>query len=332
VLLTKAGNQPVANVFLGVATVCCFLLRDRAVAFGGMIAVVAVSALMIGQGTQLLETDRSFFGVSRVTRVDVAGIGPVRLMEHGTTLHGAQAESGPYRCQGLAYYGPLTPISQAFDKVLARGPGRRIGVIGMGAGAVATRTRPGDTMRYFEIDPVVSRLANDPGKFSFIHGCAKGQVDYVMGDARLTVARQLKGAMDMLLVDAFSSDSVPAHLLTVEAMRIYLDRVKPDGVVVMHLSNRNLELKGPVAATAKAAGAYALEQQYAPLPGALPMINAPEEVVIVARSPAALAQFARDPRWKPANPRAAKAWTDDYTNILGALIGRIREPSGGPAR
>jgi spermidine synthase len=190
----------------------------------------------------------------------------------------------------------------------------------MGAGTVAAYTRPGDSLRFFEIDPLVVRLAGDPRYFSYINGCARGRIDHVLGDARLTLSQEPKDQFDILLVDAFSSDSVPAHLLTVEAMRSYLAHVKPDGVVIMHLSNRNLELMQPVSATAQAAGGAALEQAYRPPPNSIDKIDTGEDAVIIARNAAALSPYRADPRWRPADPHGVQAWTDDYTNLIGALI------------
>jgi hypothetical protein len=241
-------------------------------------------------------------------------------MAHGTTLHGVQFADPAYRCRPMLYYAPTTPIGQVFRAVEARAAPIRIGAVGMGAGTVATYVRPGDSLRFFEIDPLVVRLATDPANFSYIHGCAQGRVDWVLGDARLTLAREPAGAFDILLVDAFSSDSVPAHLLTVEAMRGYLRLIKPDGVVIMHLSNRNLELTSAVAAVAKAAGGVALRQFYRPPAGTPDLYDSGEDAVIVARDPRALAAFAQDPRWRPAQSNGVRPWTDDYSNLLGALI------------
>jgi hypothetical protein len=153
--------------------------------------------------------------------------------------------------------------------------------------------------------------------------CARGVVGYRLGDARLTLGRQPDTRFDILLIDAFSSDSVPAHLLTVEAMRMYLAKIKPDGVVILHLSNRNLELDGPAQAVAQAAGGHALLQVHEANPALPEMWESAEDAVIVARTEAGLAPFAADPRWRPADPRGVRPWTDDYTNLFGALVRRL---------
>jgi hypothetical protein len=132
--------------------------------------------------------------------------------------------------------------------------------------------------------------------------------------------------MDVLLVDAFSSDSVPAHLLTVEAMKEYLERIRPDGIVIMHLSNRHLDLMRPVAAVAKAAGGYPLQQRFKSDPITPDLVDSSEDVIIVAKTPQALAPYVNDPsqRWKPAEDGGVKPWTDDYTNLFSAMMRQLR--------
>ena len=317
------------KLLLAVTPVMAFQLRDRAWAFLALSLTLAFTAQMLAPQPDVLKTERGFFGVLRVTRINAPGLGPTRMLAHGTTLHGAQAEDPAQLCRPLVYYAPTTPIGQVFRSVQARKPAIRIGAIGMGAGTVAAYTRAGDSLRFFEIDPLVVGMAANPADFTYIRGCARGRIDWVLGDARLTLAREPADQFDLLLVDAFSSDSVPAHLLTVEAMRGYLSKIKPDGVIIMHLSNRNLELMAPVAGIAQAAGGAALRQHYAPPPGAVQLIDTAEDVVIVARGAAALAPYRGDPRWTPALSHGVRVWTDDYTNLFGALVRRLRQPYGG---
>jgi SAM-dependent methyltransferase len=322
------------KLLLAATLVSAFLVRDRALVFVGLCVVLVGCGAILSPRQDVILTDRSFFGVFRLIGTNVPGLGPTHLMAHGTTLHGAEAMANPaYHCRPLVYYGPTTPIGQVFSSVEARKPAVSIGAIGMGSGSVAAYTRPGDTLRFFEIDPLVVRMSTNPANFGYIRGCAKGAVDWVLGDARLTIAREPDDKFDILLVDAFSSDSVPAHLLTVEAMRTYLRRIKPDGVVIMHLSNRNLELMDPVAGVAQAAGGAALQQAHASSPDAIRFVDTGVEATIVARNPAALAPYLSDPRWKPANSHGVRVWTDDYTNLFGALIRGIghteREMKGG---
>ena len=308
---------------LATAAGLAILLRGRALVFTGAITCLVFASWHVTDTNDVLWTGRSFFGVVRVSQATDPLLGPVRVLTHGTTLHGAQAVSGPDHCRPLVYYAPEAPIGQVFEAEAARKPRLSVGVVGLGSGAVAAYTRPGDTLRFFEIDPLVVRVARDSGAFSYIRDCARGQVDYTLGDARLTLARSPPGSFDLLLIDAFSSDSVPAHLLTTEAARMYLDKLKPDGVVIFHLSNRNLDLIRPAAAIAAAAsGRPGLAQSYRPGPPSS-YRSFSEDVVIMAKSPSGLSPFVHDGRWSKAGPGGVRPWTDDYTNLFGALVRRL---------
>ena len=174
-------------------------------------------------------------------------------------------------------------------------------------------------MTFFEIDPMVDRLSRDPDWFTFINGCAQAPVDTVIGDARLTLEKEPNGKYDVLLIDAFTSDSVPTHLLTVEALRTYLRVVKPDGVVILHLSNRNLEIVQPSAAAARAAGGHDLHQFYSERPDAPQMTEASTEALILSPTEEGIAPYLNDPRWDRLPDTETRPWTDDYVNLFGAL-------------
>jgi hypothetical protein len=308
------------KITLVVTVIAAFLLRRNAAVYFGMIALLSLSADAVGQRQDVITSDRSFFGVLRLSRFDVDGLGgPVRLLAHGTTLHGAQALSTKYRCRPLLYYAPETAIGQVFNNVRFRKSAIDVGAVGLGPGAVAAYTRPGDRLTFFEIDQLVIDIATDPKNFTYVSECAAGKVDYVVGDARLTLARQATERFDILLIDAFSSDAIPAHLLTVEAMRTYLSRIKPDGVVILHLSNRHLELRGPAHAVARAAGGVSLEQRYLKAENTPNMWDSTQDVVIVGRSPEALDPYFDAENWEIPPPSRIRPWTDDYTNLAGAL-------------
>ena len=321
-----AAARLLVKLLLAGAIVSAFLIRGRAWLFFTLIAVITVTAARSGDRVDVRTSWRSFFGVVKESRMFVPGLGgEVKMLAHGTTLHGAQAVDPRYRCRPLLYYAPETPIGQVFSAIRQSKPAIHIGAVGLGTGAVATYVRPTDHLTFFEIDPLVIRIATDPKHFSYTSECAKGPVNFIVGDARLTLANQPPNTFDILLIDAFSSDSVPAHLLTVEALRSYLTHVKPDGVMVLHLSNRNLDLKGPAMAVAAAAGGVALLQEH-PLPeGVPPLWESAEDAIVIAHNANALAKFATDPRWKETNPHQARAWTDDYTNVAGAMITRLRD-------
>ncbi len=316
--------DPAVIALVAVAWACAFLLRDRPAAFAIVAGGLAIAGVVEHQRYDVAESDRSFFGVVKLGQANVPDLGAVRYMVHGSTIHGAEALDPAQRCKPLTYYGPYGPMGRAFASVEARKPAASFGLVGLGTGTVTTFVRASDTMRIFEIDPMVVRLASDPAKFGFIRGCAKGPLAFALGDARLSLEREPPGRFDLLLVDAFSSDSIPTHLLTVEAMRTYLRAIKTDGVVLLHLSNRNLELTAPAAAAVAAAGGQALTQTYIPPPDTPAFADAESIVILAGRTPEALAPFRQDPRWSRTDPDAARPWTDDYSNVLGALVRRLQ--------
>ncbi|MEI9890678.1 MAG: fused MFS/spermidine synthase [Caulobacteraceae bacterium] len=322
-LIPQLVGMTTIILLLTVAGGAAFLLRGRGLIYAAMIlALGLVSYQQLFKGKR--QAYRSFFGEVQLVKVPAPVFGVVRIMVHGSTLHGAQAQAWDQRCIPTTYYGPGTPIATTIRTVQALHPAMRMGAVGLGTGTVAAFTRPGDTLRFFEIDPLMVRIAFDPTKFSFVKGCAQGQVSATLGDARLSLEKVPDQSYDLLLVDAFSSDSVPTHLLTAEAIRTYLRVIKPDGVVLLHLSNRNLELEGPAAASVRLAGGAPVVQDYfssAPSP----YVESGAQAILAARDRKALAPFIQRGDWKPTTLQA-RAWTDDYVNVFGALLARIENP------
>ena len=315
---------------LGIAAVLIFVIRKRAFSIFAALLVLSVATSVVSTQVDVRQHWRSFFGVLRESRTEVPGLGgPVRMLAHGTTLHGAQAQDPRYRCQPLVYYAHETPIGQVFDEIQRTRPAVNIGAVGLGTGSVAAYVRATDRMTFFEIDPLVLRIANDPAHFTYTTECARSRPQFVIGDARLTLQRQAPNQYDILLIDAFSSDSIPAHLLTVESIRMYLQRLRPNGILILHLSNRNLNLRGPALAGARAAGGFPLMQLHPGVEGRPRLWESAEHVVIVARSHEVLEPFIKDPRWEEVPPGNERAWTDDYTNLFGALVERMRDQAAG---
>ncbi len=332
-LLAHAKAMDVAAWFLALTVAMAFALRNRVWAFLPMILVLISAAERISDRTDVVQSWRGFFGVVRETRGNDPRLGgELRMLAHGTTLHGAQAQDAAHRCQPLVYYAHETPIGQVFDAKQAASPAITIGAVGLGTGTVASYVRRGDALKFFEIDPLVFRLSTAGKVFTYTSQCAKGPLSYVLGDARLTLNREPPGRYDVLLIDAFSSDSVPAHLLTVEAVRMYLSKLKPDGVLILHLSNRNLDLIRPAEAVAIAAGGHALYQDHEALPGLPDLWDTAEDAVIVTRSEAALAPFRAGGMWVAVKPAGVAPWTDNYTNLFGAMVRRMRDQEMSRAR
>src|SRR5262245_10945196 len=299
--------------------------------FAAMIAFILLAYYSIVEQPGAMSV-RSFFGVSRIRETETTD-GQFRLLQHGTTLHGGQrireadgrlAAIDPPEL--LLYYWDGSAISQTFDAVRARVDRPiRFAVIGLGAGSLACRAAPDDTVHYYEIDPAVIRIARDPYLFSFLWVC-RPDAPIILGDARLTLAEAPDGAYDLIVVDAFSSDAIPIHLLTREAMAMYLKKLSPHGMVVMHVSNRHLELASVVAGIAAANGLITRVSESSDLDEAANPYKFVATVAAVARSEqdfGALAQ-ARDWALKAPDP-GQWVWTDDYCNIVGAVLRKLNE-------
>jgi hypothetical protein len=294
-------------------------VRPAPLAQAGLLAAAFVATLTYGYQTNAIERVRSFYGVHSVSER-----GGYHLLSHGTTLHGVQ-QWPPVegrRPLPLSYYYDDGP----FDDILAtqrklKGKLSDVAVIGLGSGALSCQKQPGENWQYFEIDPEVVKIARDERFFSFLRDCDP-QGAITVGDGRLTLAEVGKNSLDVLIVDAFSSDSIPAHLLTTQALEMYLSRLKQDGVVVFHVSNRYMALPGVVAAIAAARNALA----YANWPGGddwpidMKEHRSPAQLVVVARNEKHLGETVSNGKWRPlvANP-SVSPWTDDYSNILGAI-------------
>jgi hypothetical protein len=271
---------------------------------------------------------RSFYGVHRISETFD---GRFRILSNGTTLHGAEHIRGTIRepVHGrpdlLMYYYDGSAMAQVMDVVRARRQGPiRYAVVGLGAGTLACRAGPADTVHYYEIDPVIVRIARDSSLFHYLEEC-RPDVPIMLGDARLTLADAPDGAYDIIYVDAFSSDAIPIHLLTREAMSLYLAKLAPGGMVAVHVSNRYLELASVVAGIAAAKGAHARVNDGSDVQ------EMPDEylyvgtVVAVARTEEDFGALAQSPYWpERAVDPAQWVWTDDYSNMLGALIRQIR--------
>lgn len=324
VLVQSEGFDDNVKLLLAIVAVCAMINSPRALLFFALIGAISVAAELVGDRVDTRQSWRSFFGVLRQSETSVPGLGVVKMLSHGTTMHGAQSTNPDYDCRPLTYYALETPIGQVFLAGLEKPNPLTIGAVGLGTGAVSVYTRPGDSLTFYEIDPLVKRIATDPKNFTYISNCAQGRIGYVIGDARLTLQKEPKDKFDILLIDAFSSDAVPAHLLTVEAVRSYLDRLKPDGVLILHLSNRNLALAEPAAAVVKAAGGEGLMQVYHHDQSNPLMWASSVEAMIVGKTPQALQPFRSSPGWTPIDERGVRPWTDDYTNLPGALYAQMK--------
>lgn len=315
------GDLPAPAVVVTTALIAAaalaFAVRSEPAAAAALLAVAANAVTPASEDGRILFSARSFFGVHRVA---LDGARTRHVLSHGTTLHGWQAVADRERCAATSYYHATGPIGQLLAERGARA--RRVAAIGLGAGSVSCHGRPGARWTFFEIDRVVERIARDPALFTFL-ARSPAHVDVAIGDGRLLLAREPAGSLDVIVVDAFSSDAVPVHLLTEEFLSMALDRLAADGVLALHISNRFLDLEPIVGAAAARLGARALHQLHRP--DALEAVTS--RWIVMARDARTLAALAADPRWRPAviGPRA---WTDDHANLLDAVMWRRgSEPS-----
>ena len=290
------------------------ILRSRpALLASALLAVFLVPTLIARYGDGHVALERTFFGTYRITESD-----GLRSFYHGTTLHGAERHRPDGTVESrITYYGAGTPYAELMTN-LARRPGPLvIGIAGLGTGSLACFARPGDTVRVYEIDPAVVRLARE--HFAALRNCAPDAVIGV-GDARLLLERE-KAAFDFLTLDVFSSDAIPVHLLTLEAVRSYLRVLAPDGVLAIHISNRHIDLEPAVAALAARTGLVARRKFFsAPKTQKETLASTSSHLVVLARNEETLDALDLDEGWVPLGPPdRVRIWTDDYTSIVPLL-------------
>lgn len=255
---------------------------------------------------------RSYFGVYTVRDHPEDNL---RTLAHGTTLHGQQSLDPAMKCMPLSYYGPGSGVAIGFANASRLYPGTpRIGVVGLGTGSLAGFARPGQAWTLFEIDEAVLNLSRQ-GKFTYLRDCAPG-ARVVLGDARINLGKVRAGSFDLIAIDAFSSDSVPLHLLTSEAFGVYLDALAPQGILFVHISNRFMDLEPPIAAEVRRRQLHAALREDAP-PAESPWTGS--TWIAITRDPdrlKALSAAAPAMPWRPLGTPALKLWTDDHASIL----------------
>jgi SAM-dependent methyltransferase len=341
-----------SGVCFGVPLVAAYIFVDRPARFAlALGAVFLAGALDPGAQGRPLHIERNFLGVVKVT---ASPDGRFTRMVHGTTIHGQQRNAprpeyvagfalslgaaGPLqqlsvlaaadgrwddRHRPLMYYHPTGPAGVAFRYLVDgwHGP-RRVGAVGLGTGAIASYARPNQDWTFYELDPAVEKLARDGRFFTFLRDSRARSLNVVLGDARLRLAAEPDGTFDLLVLDAFSSDAIPIHLLTAEAFELYERKLAPGGVILFHLSNKYLDLPPVVAAVAQTMP----RPMVARVSDDLPTEREKEEGkwrsvwVILARREADLGPLAKPVRgFVPVGSAGPRPWTDDRADLLGAF-------------
>ncbi|HXT16244.1 MAG TPA: fused MFS/spermidine synthase [Gemmatimonadaceae bacterium] len=304
------------RLLLGVPALACLGFSGRPLRFGGgLVAVVLASAAFPSEIGNVQYASRNFFGVHRVLLDERHGF---RWLTHGVTIHGGERLRDSLSPKPLTYYTPVGPVGDIFRAYGMSRPNMRIGVIGLGAGAMLFYGRRDQDWTFYEIDPGVTEIAENPRYFGFL-ARSRSKYRVVAGDARLSMQTETGAPYDMLVLDAFSSDAIPTHLLTREALRLYLSRLAPGGLLVMHISNRFFDLSPVVARLASDAR----------LAGAIRVDGLPDDLedtgvfgsrwAVLARDPSQLAPLAAL-GWQPlVSGGRLRVWTDDYSSVLPLL-------------
>jgi hypothetical protein len=280
---------------------------------------LGISALLlvpvaVGSGNTI-DTDRSFFGVYRVSAIDD---GRAHMLMSGTTLHGAESLLPGEETLPLTYYSHEGAFGRFFA---ALNPAniRHVAIIGLGTGALACYAQPNQEWTFYEIDPLVERIARDPRYFHFLANCGN-RPNVVLGDARLTIASAPDGTYDVLVIDAFSSDSIPMHLLTREALGLYLRKLAPGGALLFHISSRTLDLRSVIGALATDAGIPARMLLDRPPQGTLLWRRSPTLVVALAGHGGNLDGLLPTDGWTELPASGARSlWTDQRSDLLRAI-------------
>ena len=281
--------------------------------FGLAAVLITASAMSAWYGDRVLYQTRTFFGVLKVVQ---AKDDHTRALIHGMTNHGIQRTEPEARRQSVSYFHPSGPYGQVFTAFSGAKAKRRIAVTGLGIAALANYVEEGQSLTYYEIDPEVVAIAQDGRLFTYYQDTKRRGADLrvVIGDARLKMESAPDHSYDMIILDAFTSDAIPVHLLTKEAIQLYLRKLAPEGLLVAHISNRYLALEPVLGNLADALGLVAVKQfDYA---NGVPYKSG-SDLVVMATRPEALGSLAEDHRWTPLErSQAVGVWSDDFSNVL----------------
>jgi hypothetical protein len=305
---------------LGVCALICYAFKERPVRFA-----LGIGAVLLAGGAdtriygQVLYQHRDYFGVLRVT-FDRSG--NYHRLIHGHTLHGSQSLDPEHRHEPLTYYHRTGPIGQVFDVLNTRITRSNVAIVGLGVGSLACYAEPGQRWTFYEIDPTVERIARDTRYFTLLEECRAASVDVILGDARLRLREAPEHSYGLIVLDAFSSDAIPTHLLTREALRLYLGKLAEGGVIAFHISNKYIDLAPVLGALAKDAKLRCLVRRDLNVSQADARDGKSTSIwAVMAASDANLGVLSEDPRWKSALVRPHEAvWTDDFSDIAKHIV------------
>ena len=248
----------------------------------------------------------------------VRRIADYHVLQNGTTTHGGQSRELTRRMDPLTYYYKGGPLGDIFATV-AQKPVRRVAMVGLGTGTIACYGRPDEHWTFYEIDPMVAQIARAPRYFSYLRDCAP-RTNIVIGDARVSLGAAADGEFDLIVLDAFTSDAIPAHLVTREAVALYLRKLSDDGVIAFHISNRYLDLRPVIIALANDAKVAGALGERAPDTEGRGKLYYGSRWMVLAKKPGTLSALVKVDGWHALGTwPESRLWTDDYTDVLGAI-------------
>ncbi len=305
-------------IVFGVSAIVCLSFAPGPLRFGlGFVALYAVAAVFPPLFGAAIFSDRSFFGAYRVTQ-DAAR--HRRLLFHGTTIHGAQNLDPDNRLHPLTYYHRSGPAGQVLRAGAQSDAANHVAIVGLGTGALACHGAASQHFTFYEIDPLMERVARDPRLFTYMRDCSP-RIDVVIGDARLMLAKAPDRSYDILVLDAFSSDVIPMHLLTRQALELYLSKTAMDGLLLIHISNRYMDLAPVLDRLAKQLQLTALLQDDVEVSAEETAEGKnPSRWVLLARAGQMPKRLTDDPRWRLLHGQlGGDLWTDEFSDVLNVL-------------
>jgi hypothetical protein len=310
------------------AIVAVMGFSERPVRFGlgvgaMLIGVPLLSGISLVGSSQLLgfqeaaPASRSFFGIYKILYDEKRGL---NLLLQGMMVHGAQSRDPALANQPRSIYYAGSAFGDLFQALADKLPGRKVALVGLGTGALTCYGTKDSKWTYYEIDPLVEKIARDSRYFTYLRDCPP-QVNVVIGDARLRLRMTPNHQYALILVDAFSSTALPTHLLTREAIAGYMAKLAPNGVLALHITNRSLNLEPVVGNLARDAGLVARINVDMRGDKANPILAAPACLALLARHAEDLGTIITDPRWRPlvSHPES-RVWSDDYVDIFSLLL------------
>ena len=314
----RAGSSTIkVFVVIGVPLIIInHLFRARPMRFAlGLCAVMLAGIYYSGDTDRTLHVVRNFFGTTRVT---TNSMGRINSLYSGNTVHGSRFVERSRQCEPLSYHHENGPLGQVMAVFNAAPANPRVAVIGLGVGAMASYSQPAQEWTFYEINPDVINIARNSQYFTYLQNCASGSLSVVEGDARLNLQNVAEGYYGLIVLDAFSSDAIPVHLITQQALDLYLSKLAAGGILAFHVSNRSLNLKPILADLAESRKLVCIgfdDLKPSPLEG-----KDPSQWVVMARSALEISNLSINTQWERLIGRKGeRVWSDDFSNIVRAI-------------